>query len=156
MTLHDFAVKVKKTDKTVADWLDRHLVPGAYALEGSHEWYIPEDARPPYMKTKPKSGGDAMYKSIANAVSDGCAVFPELYNMTKQRFDVYIDRLIAADIITSYTTEGITYYEATLQTAKFAKMTNNAAMIFLKECLEVCSKGAAKGVTEVILSKASA
>ena len=50
---------------------------------------------PPYMKKKPKNGGDAMYKSIANAVSDGCAVFPELYNMTKQRFDVYINQLIA-------------------------------------------------------------
>lgn len=156
MTLNDFVSKYGKAERTVVGWLNKRLVPGAYILADTQEWYIPEDARPPYMKKKPKNGGDAMYKSIANAVSEGCAVFPELYNMTKQRFDVYINQLIAAGIITSYIAEGITYYETTFETAKFAKMPNKAAMEIMKQFIEAYNKGTAQGVTEGMLSGASA
>lgn len=156
MTLNDFVAKYEKSERTVMNRLDKRLVPGAYVLEDTREWYIPEDAQPPYMKKKPKNGGEAMYKSIANAVSDGCAVFPELYNMTKQRFDVYIDQLTAAGIITSYIAEDITYYETTFETAKFAKMPNKAVMEIMKQFIEAYSKGAAQGVTEGMLSGVSA
>lgn len=156
MTLSSFATKYDKAEKTVVGWLDKQLVPGAHLLENTHEWYIPEDARPPYMKKKPKNGGTAMYRSIANAVSDGCAVFPELYNMSKQKFDVYINRLISAGIITSYIAEDITYYETTFETAKFLKMPNKAVIEVISQFIEAHSKGTAQGITEGVLSGTSA
>lgn len=96
-----------------------------------------------------------MCRSIANAVADGCAVFPRLYNMIEQRFDVYIDQLVNAGIITSYIAEGITYYEATFETARFAKMSNKAVIEVMKQFIEAYSKGTAQGITEGVLSGAS-
>lgn len=42
MTLSDFAARYDKTEKTVEGWLNKQLIPGAYVLENTSEWYIPE------------------------------------------------------------------------------------------------------------------
>ena len=148
MTLDSFADYCGKSKKTVEGWLNKNYIPGAYIIEGTHVWHIPDNARSPYMKQKKKNGGAGMYKSIAKAVAAGEGICAELYKMPQQRFDVYVNQLIDAGIITSYTAEGVKYYETTMDTLNFSKKS----LISIEKFIEAGSKGAAQGITEAVLS----
>lgn len=146
MTLDDFVTKCGKSDKTVRSWLEKGYVPGAYIIEDTNSWYIPDSARVPYTKRKPRNGGVGMYKSIAKAVSEGYGVCAELYhNVSQQQFEMYTKQLIDAGIITFYSKDGIIYYETTLKTADFLKMRGKALQNALEGLVEAGVKGAVEG-----------
>lgn len=145
MTLDDFAAKCGKRKDTVSSWLKKGYVPGAYFIEATSSWYIPDGARVPYMKRKPKNGGAKMYKSIVKAVSEGYGVCAELYNITHQRFEVYMNQLIVAGILTSYSEDDIKYYETTLETDNFLKMQGKPLRDFIVRLAEAGSRGATEG-----------
>lgn len=152
MTLDSFITQCGKSKDTVLGWLNKNYVPGAYPIEGTDEWHIPDNARTPYTKRKPKNGGAKMYKSLANAVAGGYGICHELYNLPQQRFDIYVTQLIEAGIITSYIVEDVIYYEPTLETLKFVKMSDKVALDVIAQLLEAGSKGTSQGVTEGLLS----
>ena len=73
-------------------------------------------------------------------------LLPKLYKMCDDEFNGYIVRLVEAGLIVKRTSEGITYYDATLK-AKDIKGS------LIMKVLETSSKGIAEGAVNAIIKK---
>ena len=130
MTIKEFAEKCGKGSKTVRTWIEKGYLPGANADED----YIPDFAREPYTLARAKKG-QALIKSILKACNDEKAIFPEIFHISVDHFNVLITSLIQEGLITAYKVDLATYYVITnkgsqeLKTFKTSDWINLAGVI---------------------------
>lgn len=124
-----------KRRETVTNWIKNGLMPGANLQHN----YIPDSARPPYTKARAKNT-NAIYISLVKGAYNRRHIMPQLYNnMCEDEFNGYIDRLVEAGLIVRRVSDGITYYDATIN-------ANNINKKFILEALEVITRAASEGV----------
>lgn len=130
MNIKEVATKFNTTEYTVKDWCKKGYIRGLRTTEDG-EYDIPASVRAPY--TKNRSKGDAIYTSIVKAVLHDCDVCASLYNMDEGEFDTYINQLLEANLIGTFTAKdtGITYYCKTLRSSEFSKLPKNKILKFL-------------------------
>ena len=85
-----------KNSATVKGWIDKGYIPGA-SFENN---YIPDEARPPYTKSRSKKPG-SIYVSIVRALINGYRPIPQCYKTIteKEFYDVYMASLIAGGLV---------------------------------------------------------
>ncbi|CAM2903728.1 hypothetical protein [Erysipelothrix tonsillarum] len=128
-----------KQEQTALNWIEENLIPGAYYDASSQEWKVPDAARPPYTKARAKNSS-AIYVSIVKGCINRYHVLPKLYNLSQQEFDVYIQQLIKANLITVVYHQDIPYYYANLECDAFIASKN--PMRYLEMLLGVAVKEA--------------
>lgn len=128
-----------KQEQTALNWIEENLIPGAYYDASSQEWKVPDAARPPYTKARAKNSS-AIYVSIVKGCIKRYHVLPKLYNLSQQEFDVYIQQLIKANLITVVYHQDIPYYYANLECDAFIASKN--PMRYLEMLLGVAVKEA--------------
>ena len=97
MTFQKFMEKYNlKNSATVKGWIDKGYIPGA-SFENN---FIPDEARPPYTKSRSKKPG-SIYVSIVRALINGYRPIPQCYKTIteKEFYDVYIASLIAGGLV---------------------------------------------------------
>lgn len=144
MTVDAFRERCGTSTKTVKSWIENGYVPGA-------NWdadYVPDSARPPFTEARAKSKcSNSVFASIVKATLKRKHVLPELYGMCQEEFDGYINQLVEAGLIRIRITDGITYYDPTLQAEQQSK---SEIKQLIKECVEVASRGAMSACLENI------
>ena len=138
MTIQEFAAAKKVKVKTVENWIKKGLVPHADLSEN----YVPNSARAPYTSARAKKS-DAIYTSIVRASKELKHVLPSLYGICDEEFEGYIDRLVKAGFIERRTTDGVTYYDATLMASD---ATNEAILHALEVLVGAVAYGMAKAI----------
>lgn len=145
MTVDAFRERCGTSTKTVKAWIENGYIPGA----NLEDYYVPDSARPPFTEARAKSKcSNSVFASIVKATLKRKHVFPELYGMCQEEFDGYINQLVEAGLIIIRITDGITYYDPTLQAEQQSK---SEFKIIIKEGVEAVSKG----VTSACLEAAS-
>lgn len=142
MTIETFASKMSKSVKIVQKWIQNGYIPGASIKDN----FVPDSARIPYTMARAKSA-DAIYCSIIKAANKRMHVMPELYGLGKDEFDGYIRRLEKAGFIELRVSDGITYYDATLDAMRYSRE-------FILDAIEAVSRGITSGATEVWIAQA--
>ena len=97
MTFQKFMEKYNlKNSATVKGWIDKGYIPGA-SFENN---FIPDEARPPYTKSRSKKPG-SIYVSIVRALINGYRPIPQCYKTIteKEFYDVYMASLIAGGLV---------------------------------------------------------
>ena len=97
MTFQKFLEKYNlKNSATVKGWIDKGYIPGA-SFENN---FIPDEARPPYTKSRSKKPG-SIYVSIVRALINGYRPIPQCYKTIteKEFYDVYMASLIAGGLV---------------------------------------------------------
>ena len=97
MTFQEFMEKYNlKNSATVKGWIDKGYIPGA-SFENN---FIPDEARPPYTKSRSKKPG-SIYVSIVRALINGYRPIPQCYKTIteKEFYDVYMASLIAGGLV---------------------------------------------------------
>ncbi len=99
MTSEQFAERHNKKLKTIDDYLEKGFIQGALKIDGV--WDIPEDARLPYTENRinPQSDQPSVYKSILTGVKNNRSVSHQVYGMTEEDFNGYIEVLLGAELI---------------------------------------------------------
>lgn len=134
MTIKDYSIRCNVSEKTAKQWIQKEYVPGAN-LETD---YVPNSARPPYTEARAKvKFPTSVFGSIMKATLKGKHVVPSLYDMCQEEFDHYIDELAKAELIRVRITDGITYYDPTLE-AEVQKQ--NEIKEIIEKCVEAVSK----------------
>lgn len=137
MTIEEFMEnKGIKNRKTIEEWIRKGYIPKASIKDN----FIPNSARVPYTKARAKNS-KSIYVSIVKASSKLQHVVPSMYKICDDEFDGYINRLIEARLIDKRVSDGVTYYDATIDADKINE----------KFVLTVIEK-ASKGVTEAIIA----
>ena len=144
MTIQEFAAAKKVKVKTVESWIEKGLIP----LADLSENYVPNSARAPYTGARAKKS-DAIYTSIVRASKELKHVLPSLYGICDEEFEGYIDRLVEAGFIERRTTDGVTYYDATLMASN---TTDKAILHTLEMLVGAAAYGIAKAHLEVAYS----
>lgn len=120
MTVDDFMNRFDiKRRSRVMSWYDSNYIPGAYKNELG-EIVIPEEAIPPFTGARAKQG-DAVYLSLLRGVCKRRHVLPQIYNMSKNEFDFYINTLVRAGLIIVDVINDIEYYRPTLLAEEYVK-----------------------------------
>lgn len=114
MTIEEFAKKNKTNKERVKKWIKKDLIPGA-DIESD---FIPNSAKPPYTRAKAEKPASVL-KSIVKATAKGYHVMPSLYNKCPEEFESYINQLVKSDLIAVRETDGITYYDPTVQSLSY-------------------------------------
>lgn len=138
ITIEEFAEKKKsevKSIKTIRKWLDNGYIQGA-ALDENGEYQIPDNARCPYTEKRSKSGGTALFKSIAKAYSKGKGVTPQLYSITQEELDHINKYLIDNGYIAEEHLDGLTYYNITPSGMNYISIRNTEAYRIIRDCVE--------------------
>ena len=141
MTIQEFATAHGAKVATVENWIEKGYIPNANLNEN----YIPNSARVPYTKARAKNA-DAIYFSIVKASRELKHVLPSLYCICDEEFNGYINRLVEAGFIERRTTEGVTYYDATLK-------ASNATKKGVLQAVKVITEAIAYGTTKAALEK---
>ena len=100
MNVKDTAMKFNTSEYTVKEWCKKGYIRGLKITE-TGEYDIPSSVRAPY--TKNRSKGDAIYTSIVTAVLNNYDVCANLYNMDEGEFETYINQLLEAKLIGTFT-----------------------------------------------------
>lgn len=157
MTVEKYRADNNVSEKTMEKWLGKEWIRGVRTLEDG-SIYIPEGAIKPYSKRSTKcKNGVGMYQSIIHGCAQGLDVFPALYDMHPDRFEVFIRRLEEMEFIEELQIEGITYYVALEKCLTCNAMSTNKAKKFIQSSLEALSpaiEAAAKGVAGACFSAA--
>lgn len=144
MTIETFAEYHNVKDKTVKDWIKKELIPGAI-LEKN---YIPDSARVPYTKARAQNAR-AIYVSIVKGSSNLKHVLPKLYKICDDEFDGYVDRLEGAGFIQRRVSDGITYYDATIEACKIKEE-------LILKAVEAVARGVSEGGMNAICNRMGA
>ena len=112
MTIAEFAKTHNTTIECVLNWIYKRLIPMA-SVEND---YVPDSARKPYNARAKDS--DGIYVSIVRASVKREHVCAKTYGICEDEFQGYIRRLIDARLIEKRVTDGVTYYDATLQASQ--------------------------------------
>lgn len=110
---------------------------------------MPDSAKPPFTEARAKvKFPTSVFMSIVKAALKRKHVLPELYGMCQDEFDNYINQLVEAGLIQIRITDGITYYDPTLQAEQQSKGE-------IKQMITKCVEAAFKGVTSAHLEAAT-
>ena len=140
MTIEEFADKHNKKIEKVLLWIYEGDIPNASIDKD----FVPNSARVPY-KSKAKKA-DAIYLGIVKASVNLQHVSPKTFGLCNEEFDVYINGLEKAGYITKRATDGVTYYDATVETCDIDRKK-------IMEAIKAVSCGVSLGVTTAILNK---
>ncbi len=110
MTIEQFAKNKNTSKKKVIKWIEKGLIPQADLKEN----YVPDSARKPYTQARAKKAS-SIYHSIIKASNSRYHVLPQLYGMDEKEFNVYINNLVEAGILTIRESDGVRYYDVTFQ-----------------------------------------
>lgn len=144
MTIEKFMEsKNIKNRKKVEKWIENGYIPNASLKKD----YIPDSARIPYTQARARKA-DAIYLSIIRASELRYHVIPDLYSLTQNEFDFYIEQLVQANILAKRVEDEVTYYDITLSKLKYTKN-----MIF--ELIESVSKATTEGLSNAFINQAS-
>lgn len=143
MDIDKFASNNGVKRKTVENWIKNNLIPNA-DLEKN---YVPDSARQPFTKARAKNV-NAIYVSMVKASSERKHILPVLYKIGEDEFNGYIERLVKAGYIEKRISDGVTYYDATIQSKDI-----NTVII---KTIKTISQGVSEGATTAILNKLGA
>lgn len=132
-----------KKEKTVLSWLEKEYIPGAELIDG--KWYIPENARKPYTERR-ACNGYSIYRSMVKAFAKGKNVVPQLYNMTTEKFNLYLKTLEEWEFIEKERLDGLIYYNATPKGKEFISFNNSALNKFIQMSISSVSEGAINAI----------
>lgn len=152
MTISEFKNRfdLKESEASILKWLNEGYIPGAIMNEETQAWDIPEDAWPPYTKARAKNT-DSIYKSIVKACTVRRHVFANLYKISENEFQQYINQLAEIGVISVVKSKEMVHYYATLKSEEF--LANKKPTEFIKDCLAQMAEGAAKGAVTVLINK---
>lgn len=127
-----------KNRSTVEKWINDELIPNA-SIEND---YIPNSARVPYTKARAKKA-ESIYRSILKACRERKHVLPQIYKMSSEEFNQYINQLENAGLINKRTEDGVEYYDISLYALKLQKEEINKIIVtisnFAVAVSNVCS-----------------
>lgn len=139
MTIKEFAKRCGVTVATAKQWIKKGYIPEANLEED----YVPNSAKSPYTVARAKiKFPRSIFHSIIKATLDGKHVLPSLYGMSEEEFDGYIEQLSEAGLIRIRVTDGITYYDPTLEAAQKSQEDFKKTIIMLVEALTKVGAGA--------------
>lgn len=135
MTFQEFMEKYNlKNSATVKGWIDKGYIPGA-SFENN---FIPDEARPPYTKSRSKKPG-SIYVSIVRALINGYRPIPQCYKTIteKEFFDVYIASLIAGGLVIAVedTSLNIINYYPSEKALEYVQKNDKELLSLLKSVL---------------------
>lgn len=144
MNIDKFASNNGIKRKTIEKWIQNGLIPNA-DLEKN---YVPDSARQPFTKARAKNA-NAIYVSMVKASFERKHILPVLYKICEDEFNGYTERLVQAGCIKERESDGVTYYDATIQSKNIRKS-------FILKALKAISRGVSEGATTAILNKLGA
>ena len=135
MTFQEFMEKYNlKNSATVKGWIDKGYIPGA-SFENN---FIPDEARPPYTKSRSKKPG-SIYVSIVRALINGYRPIPQCYKTIteKEFYDVYIASLIAGGLVIAVedTSHNIINYYPSEKALEYVQKNDKELLSLLKSVL---------------------
>lgn len=156
MTKQEFLERFDKVSARQLDrWLEKGWIRGARIAEDGSV-YIPTGAKPPYARRSTKcKGGTAMYVSLATGIGRGLDVFAALYDMDEACFDAYMQALISMGYVTTYETEGITYYHPLPKCADFKDLAPSKAARVMRSSAQALSpalEAVVRGATTALVA----
>ncbi len=108
MTIEKFCeINSIRNKQKVKKWIQDGLIPGANLSKN----YIPDSARIPYTNTRARTA-TSICKSIVHASEKRYHVLPQLFKISNDEFQGYIDCLVHEKLIAKRITDNITYYDA--------------------------------------------
>jgi len=140
MDIDKFASDNGVKKKTVEKWIKNNFIPNA-DLEKN---YVPDSARQPFTKARAKNA-NAIYVSMVKASFKRKHILPTFYKICEDEFNGYIERLVKAGFIEKRVSDGVLYYDATIE----SKDINTR---FILKALKAISQGVSAGVTAAILN----
>ena len=135
MTFQKFVEKYNlKNSATVKGWIDKGYIPGA-SFENN---FIPDEARPPYTKSRSKKPG-SIYVSIVRALINGYRPIPQCYKTIteKEFYDVYMASLIAGGLVIAVedTSLNIINYYPSEKALEYVQKNDKELLSLLKSIL---------------------
>ena len=135
MTFQEFMEKYNlKNSATVKGWIDKGYIPGA-SFENN---FIPDEARPPYTKSRSKKPG-SIYVSIVRALINGYRPIPQCYKTLteKEFYDVYMASLIAGGLVIAVedTSHNIINYYPSEKALEYVQKNDKELLSVLKSIL---------------------
>ena len=135
MTFQEFMEKYNlKNSATVKGWIDKGYIPGA-SFENN---FIPDEARPPYTKSRSKKPG-SIYVSIVRALINGYRPIPQCYKTIteKEFYDVYMASLIAGGLVIAVedTSHNIINYYPSEKALEYVQKNDKELLSLLKSVL---------------------
>ena len=135
MTFQKFMEKYNlKNSATVKGWIDKGYIPGA-SFENN---FIPDEARPPYTKSRSKKPG-SIYVSIVRALINGYRPIPQCYKTIteKEFYDVYKASLIAGGLVIAVedTSHNIINYYPSEKALEYVQKNDKELLSLLKSIL---------------------
>ena len=135
MTFQKFLEKYNlKNSATVKGWIDKGYIPGA-SFENN---FIPDEARPPYTKSRSKKPG-SIYVSIVRALINGFRPIPQCYKTIteKEFYDVYMASLIAGGLVIAVedTSLNIINYYPSEKALEYVQKNDKELLSLLKSVL---------------------
>ena len=135
MTFQKFMEKYNlKNSATVKGWIDKGYIPGA-SFENN---FIPDEARPPYTKSRSKKPG-SIYVSIVRALINGYRPIPQCYRTIteKEFYDVYMASLIAGGLVIAVedTSHNIINYYPSEKALEYVQKNDKELLSLLKSSL---------------------
>jgi hypothetical protein len=135
MTFQKFMEKYNlKNSATVKGWIDKGYIPGA-SFENN---FIPDEARPPYTKSRSKKPG-SIYVSIVRALINGYRPIPQCYKTIteKEFYDVYMASLIAGGLVIAVedTSFNIINYYPSEKALEYVQKNDKELLSLLKSIL---------------------
>ena len=113
MTISEFAQQNNIKVSLIQKWVSNGLIPGVTKDSQNGEINIPQNARVPYTAARATSE-DSIYTSIATACINKKHVVNQLYNISEDKFEDYINNLVASNIIVIRNENNVAYYDATI------------------------------------------
>lgn len=147
MTIAKFAENNNTTVKSVLVWIYKGLIPMASV---DHD-YVPDSARKPYSARAKDANGICV--SIVRASVNREHVCARTYGICEDEFQGYICRLIEAHLIEKRVSDGVTYYDATLQAKQQA---GRKIRQFVLDAIGKVSSGVSYGLAKAALDTFSA
>lgn len=144
MNQREFADLHNVSLSTVSDWFDKGYLPGATKDEHG-VLSILEGTLKPDTKARARTD-DKIRLRIVEACNKQLSVFPELYRVSPERFELYIKQLIQIGYIEPYTTShGFTQYATTAKGSDSLKLSITEQIKAISSCLQPLVEGVVRG-----------
>lgn len=151
MTIEEFMTSFNISKRsTIERWLEEDLIPGSRRNKQG-EWDLSKFARPPYTKARARKAS-SIYISIVDGCNQRKCVFAKLYKIPQEEFQIYIDQLIRASLISVKRDRGVEFYFATPTSIDYKNDRKGLKRII--KTFDPLIAAASYGVTKAVLDKA--
>lgn len=158
MNLQDYMAKVGvKKKKTVDEWIDKDLIPGAERDAITGEYRFLDSSRWPYRSAGLKAGANAdkVRAHIVRAALERKYISAKMCFASNGEFTAMIEDLVKAELILVRYEDGIMYLDSTTKSNAFKKSSMLELRKFVLECLTALAEGAATGTAKAYLEQIS-